>query len=98
MNDDYNDPIGIESDLWSGIKEMHSYLALLHKRLYSSSPSASSIPLKMPFPMDRRLMGVSNSTHSPESITKTRSQSIIVCKRCAIVTTVQSANVSRIVC
>lgn len=73
-------------------------LAILYRQSYSLSPSASIIPLKTLPSVDRRLNGVSNSTHLPASKTKIRSESMIVCKRCAIVTTVQPANVFRIVC
>lgn len=68
------------------------------KRSNSCSPSALTIPQKMPFWFCNNVCGSSNSLALPESITRTRSESMIVCNRWATVKTVHSVNFCRIVC
>lgn len=64
----------------------------------SSSPSSFTILWKIPFLFCNKLFGLSNSTVVPASITITRSESIMVTNRWAIVNIVHLVNLFRIVC
>lgn len=61
------------------------------------NPVSSTNFVKNPSGFWSKRCAWSNSTASPPSTTSTRSLSMTVCKRCAIVSTVHSANFSRIV-
>mmetsp|Transcript_3869 Transcript_3869/g.9165 ORF Transcript_3869/g.9165 Transcript_3869/m.9165 type:complete len:300 (-) Transcript_3869:143-1042(-) len=60
--------------------------------------AAWTIPRKVPCALgSRSLLGVSNSSTRPSSMTRTRSLSMMVCRRCATVSTVAPPNSRRII-
>lgn len=81
------------------LSTISSYFAFAISKSFCLSPVSRLLtrPRKIPLGIWSNLYGISYSFKYPFSITRILSESMTVCKRCAIVSTVKSLNFSLIV-